>query len=364
MRRGIRGLIGLTAAASALAVIPSVSRAASNEKGLLGIRILQSYRDVYRKYGQPDRVYRRGEVVDWVEAVDARGNPTGGIRGLDRGAAAQGFPGGRGNPLPAGAPGMARGGYPGAMPGVGPGGMAPGMMNDLAAMGVPGMPAGPNMQGGMAGRGGLPGFAGGRPAGMPGAMPGMPGSYPGIMGGGRTGTNALGGGNTFLDSGGYIWVYFSPKKELLYEFYFNRDGRVEIIAEYGRIGGGRTQRGIGLGSSLQNVYNVYGWPSDTDQNGRYFTLFYGPSAHAQFMVINNKVVGIGVMLREDQKITMFDRGNQSNTGFGAGRPGMQGGMPGRGGYPGMMGGPGMMGVPGGYPGGLRGGGRGGLQEDK
>src|SRR5438477_11607000 len=71
------------------------------EKSLLGIRILQTYKDVFRKYGPPNRVYRYDELVDLVEATDSQGRLTGGIRGLaddmqgggNMGPGAGGFPG-------------------------------------------------------------------------------------------------------------------------------------------------------------------------------------------------------------------------------------------------------------------------------
>ncbi len=337
MQRGIGTVLGLAALGGSLLGLSTV-RAAGQvniEKGLLGIRILQTYRDVYRKFGQPDRVYRTDQVVDLVEALDAKGNPTGGIRGLDLNAAqtAQnnrggmpGYPGLGGRGM--GGPPFGAGG-PGGYPGMGGRGMG----------GPPGYP----------GMSGAP-FGGGRPAGLPGAggAPFGAGGYPGMggnngIGSRRTGqaaTGGPGGEETFRDSGGYVWAYFNPKQELVYTFIFNNDGRVEIISEYGRSGGDRTQKGIGLGTSAQAVYNAYGWPSSTEQNGRYFSLFYGPTHHVQVTLLNNKVVGVSVMLREDQKIIRIDRGGGPNsTPFGGrgpmgGRPfGGPGGAPFGGGGP-------------------------------
>src|SRR5207253_995734 len=156
------------------------------EKSLLGIRILQSYKDVFRKYGQPNRVYRVDEMVDLVEATDSQGRLTGGIRGLgDEMQSA-----GNTNPFAGRAPGT-------------PGGF-------------PGMP------GAMARPGGLPGFPGA-------AAPGFPGGMPGTAMASNNANNPNVNQDTFASAGGYIWVYFFPKKELVYEFIFNADNRVEII---------------------------------------------------------------------------------------------------------------------------------------
>ncbi len=363
MRREIGYLFGAAALGSTLALAvaqPRAARAAAPvtiEKGLLGIRILQSYRDVFRKFGPPTRVYRSGETIDMVEALDAQGMPTGGIIGLggtgqaNRGVA-RGGPGMPGMGYPGMAPGMPGAGFrpPGAgMGGRGigaPSGPPPGMMGGYPGM----MGRGPGMSGpppGVFQGYGYPGMAG-RPGGMSGGPPaGMMGGYPGMAG--RPGMSATTGArnnteneDTFRSAGGYMWTYLNPRTEHLYVFLFNNDGRVTAIQEFGRNGGTRTQRGIGLGSPVSAVYQAYGWPDDTDQEGNYLQLFYGPKAHVQFTTLNNKVVAITVVLSENMRYRHTGATGQG-AGLGMGR--------GPSGAPGFGGRGPAMGSPGGFGGG-------------
>ena len=46
--------------------------AVSMEKSLLNIRILQSYKKVLARYGQPTRIYQRNEGFDFIPAVDVK----------------------------------------------------------------------------------------------------------------------------------------------------------------------------------------------------------------------------------------------------------------------------------------------------
>jgi hypothetical protein len=326
------------------------------------------------KYGQPDAVYAAGEVVNMEMVVDAKGAITGGVRGPGDGTGAQtaglagggGFGGGmRG--------GMMGGGMPGGMGRMGggmPPGMPGGMMGKMGGM-MGGGPSGMMRGGAPMGMGG-PGGMMGRMGGMPGMMGGGP---PGMMGGGMNGFGNGAANNgpaagTFAAAGGFIWVYYIPKKELAYEFYFNKDGRVEGILERGKAGGMPTSHGIGLGGTVRNIYNSYGWPDSMESQGPGVALNYNQKYHTYFSVLNstNKITGVAVFLRESQRVSFFD-GTVSSGGTGlassgmmgrmGGMPGMPGGMAGRmGGMPGMPGGmPGMPGGMPGMPGGMAGGGR-------
>src|SRR5262249_12930836 len=140
----------------------------ATEKSLLGIRILQSYRDVLKKYGTPTRVFMQGEVVDFAYNADAQGNSTGGVRGFadTTGATVVGGPG-------------------------------------FGAPGGGSMMGGPRMGGGTAGMSGAPMMGG--PGGMPGGASsnyymqmrqryrGGGGGAPGFPGMGKGG-DAAGGG--------------------------------------------------------------------------------------------------------------------------------------------------------------------------
>src|SRR5579884_80172 len=320
MRREIGYLFGAAALGSTLALAvaqPRAARAAAPvtiEKGLLGIRILQSYRDVFRKFGPPTRVYRSGETIDMVEALDAQGMPTGGIIGFggtgqaNRGVA-RGGPGMPGMGYPGMAPGMPGAGFrpPGAgMGGRGigaPSGPPPGMMGGYPGM----MGRGPGMSGpppgvfqgygypGMAGRpGGLPGFSG---AGRPGGLPGMSGGLPGFAG--APGLPSLGAGaaeNAQPEEAQKetTWWYRYPQKGLYYSVLFNKDGRVIQIQEFGWKGGGKTRRGIGLGSSLGQIIAKYGWSTNGTPSGEDLMLRYGGRDQVMFQLHDNKVVGITV----------------------------------------------------------------------
>jgi hypothetical protein len=295
--------IGLAIGASAPA---SAAKPVAIEKELLGVRVLQSYREVLLRYGAPTRVFRATETVNYQEATSLGGAPTGGVMGILDSSSGSGGPGG------------------GMMGGPGGGMVAP-----------PG--------------GGLIAPPGGKGGGS--GSPGMSG-YPG-MGGGAPGGGQAGGDNpdaSYSEAGGFTWVYLYPGKELAYEFHFNKDGRVERIAELGRGFGQHTSRGIGLGDTIEKVYSVYGWTDSIKEEvtGK-FSLLYNDRYHAQFLILKNRVVGISVFLKENQYLR-FEGG--SGGGGGAGGPaGMSGGP--------MMGGGSSAGrgmVPGGKRGGKMGGG--------
>jgi len=339
MRNAFATLCGLSAVGSLLLAGPTqAARRSEMEKSLLGIRVLQTYRNVMALYGMPTRIYRFGETVLTVPSVDANGNPTGGIRALDtagNGSMTAGFGGGG---LMGGMPGMGRMG--GGMPGMPPGMMSGGPMGSMsgAPVGMPpsmmqGYQAAMNRGAGGPGMGGpsLPGMSGpmgGRGAG--GGMPGMPGSMGGATGRGPGGSNLpQSGGPTFAQSGGFMWVYFYPKQELMYWFLFNTDGRVVAIVEKGKNQGKPTSRGISLGSAVKSVYEQYGWPNSMDRQGDAIALHYNIRSHVQFQIINNKVTEVAVFLTEDQHAiesdTVGGRGGMGAGGMG-GLAGGRGGM--------------------------------------
>ncbi len=313
-------------------------KSASAEKSLLGIRVLQTYKDVMRKYGAPHGIYRNGDIVNMVEAVDAEGSPTGGILALGDSAPGQTMA----------ATGGGRQGMMGGMPG-GARGMGGGMFGPPGSMGGNSMLGSPGMMGGGARRagfsGGMPGFGGG------GGLTGMPGGStpPGLPG---SGVNTPGNGeSTFASAGGFIWVYFYPKKELVYEFLFNNDGRVEMILQRGRTFGQKTSRGIGLGYPIKSLYSVYGWPDTLESQPNGLSLNYNQKYHVYFSVLKNKVNLIAVFLRENQKVNIYGTTSASTTTARGGMAGF-GGMAGQGG---------MMSGQGGFGG--KGGGRGSREED-
>ena len=344
------------------------------EKSLLGIRVLDTYRAVLDRYGEPYRIYRAGEMPVLQYAYNNLGENTGAVTGVGNSAGQNsgtfGAPGKGGNYGRPGAPGMMGPGGPGMMgpggPGMmgpgGPGMMGPGGPGGPPGMGnygssMPGMPGGPGMMGpggpGMMGPGGMGGY-GNRMSGMPGG-PGMMGpGGPGMMGPGSKGARfpGMGGGlsangannqqPTFAESGGFQWVYYYPKQQRACTILFNKDKRVILIAESGRDNGIPTSRGVNLGSPVMQVYEKYGWPDSIEQQGDTIALRYNLTRHAQFNILSrtNRVVDITVFLTENQFITF-----EATSGAGmAGRSGMGPGMMGPGG-PGMMGpgGPGMMG---------------------
>lgn len=327
-RLAITSGLSLLSVLTALAVVPSAQaagrakaksaghsktafhRGSGIETSLLDIRVLQSYRDVLARYGQPTGIYRLDETPQFQEEYDANGKPTGAIVGLgDIGTS---------SPTPAGGAPRAVG-APGGFPGGGyPGGGYPG-----GGGGYPGGAGRGARPGGFPGGGGYPGGQGGFPGG---GYPG--GGYPG--GGGAPGgamsapaTQGLDPG-TFGASGGYIWVYFYPKTKLIYLFGFNSDGRVEILVELGATGGKRTSHGLGLGDPIRKVYDTYGWPDTIEQQDVNIVLNYPQKSHVQFFTTNNKVRGISVVLKENEKFYLNGAGGAGGGPAAAGggrRPG-------------------------------------------
>lgn len=306
MYKKLAALCGLTILGGLLAGAPlprASAKVGAIDKELLGIRLLQSYKSVLQLYGQPTRIYRIDEAPVLIPALDASGKETGGIKGLGDSSQSGGSPGGGGP--------MGMGGSPMGMPGSG-GPMMPGS-------GGPMMPGGKGKGGGM----------------------GMPGS------GGPTG--GAGGSSdkpeTFAEAGGFIWVYYYAHDELAYIFFFNHDGRIEMISEHGRYKGKPSSRGVHLGDQAKSVYNTYGWPDTVEPQSTTIALNYNLKHHVLFNVLNGKVSAISVILKETEYPHLI--GVDSNGGGGA--PGM-----GRPGGPPMGGGTGGRKSGGGGPGGAPG----------
>jgi hypothetical protein len=320
------------------------------EKSLAGVRILQSYKSVLDRFGAPTRIFPAGDILNYEYARDAKGILTGGVIGYGDSTPAGGATLARTGGAPAGGGGMSgAGGMMGMMTGRGMAGMsggAPGAggppSNIMAAMGAMsggGMSGMSGMRGGnpMApGGGGMPGFSGRRGGDDEGGAPAMPGAMTGGAGG-----NAA-KGSTFGDAGGFIWSYLDPKAEKVTTFQFNKDGRVEVIAELGRFRSSVTSKGLSIGSALQDVYTAYGWPDSTKIDGEHTVLVYLQKHHLEVALVNNRVVGLIVTLRESNYVPLS--GGASNTGAAGGgmarMTGMGGGMSGAmmGGMPRMSGG--------------------------
>lgn len=273
MRKGVAGLCSLCITGGLLAWIPAPranARVGVIDKELLGVRLLQSYKRVLQLYGQPSRIYRADEVVNFIFATDATGKQTGGVTGLGDASSAGGGGGGVGGP---GVPGS--GGSPGG------GLLAPPPSKGGGALGAPG--GGGSSLGGASGSSDKP--------------------------------------VTFAESGGFIWVYLYPRDELAYRFAFNPDGRCVSVWERGRFKGLPTERGIRLGDPATKVYGTYGWPDSVDQQTTNVALNYNIRHHAQISLLNGKVVGIAVFLSENQVPHLMDS-SAAGGGGGLGAPGV------------------------------------------
>ncbi|MCW3094474.1 MAG: hypothetical protein JWL77_92 [Chthonomonadaceae bacterium] len=314
-----------------------------SENQLVGISLRTStFRDVLRKYGQPDEVQGGGPFLPNPPktAAVATGGPSmggrGGMPGSGGMSGAPGMPGsgggmrggGGGNGKRAtsrnGFPGQSDGNAGGAPGGGGPGsgGGYPGAGGPGSGGGYPGAPGGRGA-GGYPGAGG-PGSGGGYPgAGGPGSGGGYPGGYPGAPGGGGKGglPGFSGGDNGPGSGGGYpgagipgsgetagsdqagelpvteaTWWYHNPRKGYHLSFLFNKDGRVIQIQEYGvaSLHSGKTRQGIALGSNMTQVLSRYGWSNDGAHDGENVIMRYGDSDKVAFQMVRNRVLGITV----------------------------------------------------------------------
>jgi hypothetical protein len=352
------GLVALSAVALASAIAsPALAQAQKPHQALLGVRLYDTYASVLKKFGPPTEVRGGGET-------GAPDSPNKGQGGL---AAA---PGG-------GMPGMMRGGGMASMMGGPPGGMMGGGPPGGAAMaammrgsmgGRPqgaggGMPQGVGgMPGMMRGGGGLPGFSGRRGGDDGDGAPGAGGGMAGMMRGAGGGAAGASQGSAFESSGGFVWSFLDPKAEIARDFYFNKDGRVEIISEVGRARNSVTSKGVAIGSLLADVYRAYGWPDTTGaiHNGEMTVMSYQQKNHLQVLLVKGRVVGLVITLRENQKINLTSPGGGAG-GRGGGMASMMGGAGGGGGAPiGKMAG---LGRPGAVGAGGGGGGAGGKSEE-
>ena len=280
-----RNILGMTGASivAAFAVTASAS-AQSIERSLAGIRLNTSFKTVLIKYGNPD------EVV--VGNVSVRTPPAGGRVG-----------GGGG--LPGGA-----GGYPGA------GGGGRGGADEEGGGGLPALGGGAPATGG--GRGGkLGGFGGGDSGGAPagGGYPGAGGfgpgggggGYPGAGGGFPGGGGGIPGGGVSAGAGRTIstlaqqqevtWIYNRSVKNkkgeveiVSYEFLIGPNGNVSQIRVSGYTGGNsRTQRGIALGSTYQQMTNIYGFPKNhTNYGPNLLIASYKDKNHVEFQLLADR----------------------------------------------------------------------------
>ncbi|CEK18550.1 hypothetical protein [Chthonomonas calidirosea] len=342
------GLIGILWAGWGQPVYAK-KRASQMETSLLGIHLLATYHQVFARYGAPYRVIPAGVMLNVIPAVNNRGEITGGVLavfGSNETPSSINRPN-AGNGMPTAAyPGGGMPGYPG-MPGsspYGPYGPPTGMPGSEGPP-IGGPSYGPSMPyGGSSSPYGMPSspYGSSSPYGVPPGAPGSSSPYgiPGLPG---VNQPAQQGNPTFAELGGYKWVYFYPEKELLYMFGFTPSGRVIHILEVGRTGGQPTSRGLRLGDSLKKVYELYGWPDSTEQQGGSIALIYNIKHHLQVNVYHNRVIAIFVMLLEQDHFDMSSffgaaPNNPGGTGRTAGYPGIPG-MP-----------PGMPGAPSGYPG--------------
>ena len=239
------------------------------EKSLLGVRILQNYKVALAKLGQPDRIFRADEYIDFAFDYDAKGAATGGITDIISGGDVQkDMIAGGDAPAPAAPPGDPNGDNP----------------EDPAGNGL---------------------------------------NASGSNGGLNSATQDK-APETFGQSGGYRWAYLNRLEKKVYLFDFNRDGRMIWAMEGGLGTGSPTRRGINLGSPLRDVYARYGWPDSVQQTKEGMQLFYDIKHHCQFDITNNKVTGIYIVLAEGMKIRKV-KDHNSNGGNGGGAPGGGGG---------------------------------------
>jgi hypothetical protein len=293
-----------------------------SENNLIGITLRSStFRDVLRKYGQPNEVQGGGPFLPTPPKGAA---PVGGAGGGMPGSG--GIPGSGGGMSSGGAQGIGGGGggkratskngFPGVSDSA-PGGGAPGSGGSPGGGSYPG-------SGGSPGGGSYPG-SGGSPGG--GSYPGSggspgSGSYPGSGGspggGGRglpgfAGNNGGGPGSAGLpgsgDSAGgdqaaaadrpateATWWYHNALKGYHMSFLFNKEGRVIQIQEYGiaSMHSGKTRQGITLGSNMTQVLSRYGWSNDGAHDGENVIMRYGGADKVAFQMVKNKVLGITV----------------------------------------------------------------------
>ncbi len=303
------GIAALTAVVS-LASGPSFARQevsiseTNAESSLIGIRLETStYRDVLKKYGQPDEIQAGGPFTPTPPAGAASassasgGGKMGG--GMSPGSGGGKMGGGAGGPS---APSMASPGGSGGSAGGGGGSKKTPSKNGF-----------PNSEGGGGsggGSGGGPGSGGPGSGGMtPGSGGGLPGFGPSSGGEGSESGAAAGGGSDSSDDNPPLkettWWYHDHKIGQHIAFVFNRVGQVIQIGEYGtkkltKMKGnivplaGATRRGITLGTSMGSVIGKYGWSLDGAHDAANVIMRFGRKDKVAFQVVNNVVLGITV----------------------------------------------------------------------
>ena len=277
------------------------------ENSLLGIRLLGTYKDVLKKFGQPHEIQigaPQAPAEGQTATASAGRAGGGGMMGQAGGMAAmmgqmRGGPTAGGGGIPGGPPASMMGQMMGAGRGAPTGGgglpgFAQGRAGGMAGGGIPGGPT----AGMMAMMGGGRGMSGaGMPSGMMGGMPGGmmgAGGMAGMMGGG-------GGADTEAPAdpteGEITWWYHYPRPNgIHYAFLFNKEGHIIQIQSFGWKGDPRskTVQGITLGSGLNAVLRKYGWSNDGVNSGKNLVMTYGSSRRLAFQLVDNKVAGISL----------------------------------------------------------------------
>lgn len=336
----------------------SVFAAPQPDKSLLGVRIMDTWKTVLSKYGQPTRVEAGPPAEISLGPTTSTGGFSmtappgmGGRAGMMGMAGMPGMSGGMRAPM-----GAMMGGMSAPMSAMNPmssagmtGGMsAPRAMGGASAMGGTsammarppmGSMMGPSSAGGMTGMSsammgapagmpmgpmssagggsGLPGLGGmGMSSGIsapmgammggrlstPGMPAGMMGATSGMAGGGRM-TSAYGQTATTpaieTGPGEVAWVYEKGTNTQI--FLFNNEGRVIQIQSFGYKGGARTVNGVSLGDTASKIYSIYGFPEQTIVSGNTRTLDYSKRANVAFQLADRdgkgmRVVGITVGL--------------------------------------------------------------------
>lgn len=303
---------------------------ANAEDSLLGIHLISStYRDVLKKYGQPNEIQAGGPFLPTpppdVAAANKGGGMGGPMGGMGKGPMMGGpggpMSGGMGGPMsggPMGSGGMggrgngpkkpSKNGFPGKdSNGGGAGGMGGPMSGGPMGRGGP-MSGGPMGGPGGPSSGGLPGF--GPNSGGPMGGPGMGGPMSGGNEGPEAGTGTEEESNPPLKE--TTWWYHDPQKGTHISFVFNRVGQVIQIGEYAgynpgkpskgleRMKGvlvparGASRRGVTLGMQMRDVIAHYGWSLSGAHDGENVIMRFGGSHRIAFQLVQNRILGITI----------------------------------------------------------------------
>jgi hypothetical protein len=286
------GGIGLVALAT-LAMSAANAQKPTAERELLGVRVMQTWKMVLNRHGQPTRIETGAPVatIGGQQSSTVSGGMSGGLPSMGGMGPMSGMP-----PMPptgmgSGAPmGMMGSSGMSAMMGARPGMTGPGSMGMM-------MPPGGPM--GMMGSGGVPTTEEGAGS-YPGGGMVMGGKMGSMMGGGMMGaTNAQAQAS---GEGEVTWIYDHGQNT--YVFLFNKDGRVIQVQSFGYANGGKTAAGIALGDPVAKIYRTYGWPDQIEKEGDSMVLDYSRASHVAFQLLDrhngkgSRVVGITVALTE------------------------------------------------------------------